>query len=347
MVVQSSQCWMYDMLQAEKVFQKIYNLVCCNEVCKELCDCCWSEGETKKKKKLTKDDIQHIVNRQPVSATLSDASRSSICTSASSHSYSFTGSIAGSIGGSIGSARERLDSENSSRKESLSSSPELRKPNVKPVIDMKPIEFWTANKEAVQPRTPRRRLPSESEFSLDSFQLDLYESTDSSDEPQTDEEKLARYGLGQVHFSLQYEIPMKILKVKIIEARDLCRPYHQDSNKQDMAHSNPYVKVALLPDQKNSRQTTVQRKTQNPCWNETFAFELPFTEAQRRTLEITIKDFDKYSRHCVIGQIHLPLANINLIKGGHMWKPLLPCLKVSYIFSFFSCICTLNHHAFT
>ena len=194
---------------------------------------------------------------------------------------------------------------------------------------MKPIEFW-ANREAVQPRSLKRRLPSESEISIEDFKPDLYEqSTDHSDECLTDEEKLARFKLGQIHFSLQYEIPTKSLIVRIIEARDLPLPYSLDSSRQDMAHSNPYAKVCLLPDQKNSQQTAVQRKTQDPTWGEIFKFELPFKEAQRRTLEVTLKDFDRYSRHCVIGQIHLPLDAVNLIKGGHMWKPLMPCNKVT------------------
>lgn len=193
---------------------------------------------------------------------------------------------------------------------------------------MKPIEFWTANRETVQPKTPNRRLNSEGEFSLESFNFELYESVDTADEPLTDMEQLERYKLGEIHFSLQYEIPNKTLMVRIIEAKDLPRPYCHDANKQDMAHSNPYAKVSLLPDQKNSKQTTVQRKTQTPTWGETFAFELPFKEVQRRTVEIIVKDFDKFSRHCVIGQVHLTLDNINLIKGGHMWKPLLPCNKV-------------------
>ena len=137
---------------------------------------------------------------------------------------------------------------------------------------------------------------------------------------------------GEVHFSIQYEIPSKSLIVRIIEAKELPPPLNQDSSRQDMAHSNPYAKICLLPDQKTSRQTSVQRKTQNPSWGEIFSFEMPFSEAQRRTLEITLKDFDKYSRHCVIGQMHLSLENLNLIKGGHMWKPLQPCLKVGSSF---------------
>jgi len=214
---------------------------------------------------------------------------------------------------------------------------DYRKGTNTPIIDMKPIEFWTANRENVQPRPSRRRLPSETEISIDNFQRDLYEVEEDVEPCLTDEEKLAKYQLGQIHIGLQYEISTKVLVVKIIEAKDLSPPYCLDENKQDMAHSNPYCKVCLLPDQKNSQQTSVQRKTQNPTWNEYFMFEMTYNEVQMRTLEILIKDFDKYSRHCIIGQVYLPLASINLIKGGHMWKPLSPSTKVKGI-----CISILN-----
>ena len=105
--------------------------------------------------------------------------------------------------------------------------------------------------------------------------------------------------------------------------------YLQDSSRTDMAHSNPYAKISLNPDKKNfTKQTTVQKKTQDPSWEEVFKFELSFKEVLQKTLQITVKDFDKYSRHCVIGQIQLELGNVNLIRGGHMWKPLLPAVKV-------------------
>ncbi|CAG5135642.1 unnamed protein product [Candidula unifasciata] len=188
---------------------------------------------------------------------------------------------------------------------------------------MKPIEFWTANRENVQPRS-KRRLPSESEISVENFQRELYEVEPDEESCLTDEEKLAQFQLGQLHFGLRYDVSTKVLVVKMIEARDLPPPYCLDETKQDMAHSNPYCKISLLPDQKASQQTTVQRKTQEPVWNEYFSYDIDYQESQERTLEILLKDFDKFSRHRLIGKVLLPLNTVNLIKGGHMWKPLSP-----------------------
>ncbi|CAG5114508.1 unnamed protein product [Candidula unifasciata] len=191
---------------------------------------------------------------------------------------------------------------------------------------MRPIEFWTANRENVQPRS-KRRVPSESEIHVENFQKELYHVLPEEQSSLTDEEKLAQFQLGQLHFGLRYDLESKVLVVKIIEARDLPSPVCMDDTKQDMAHSNPYCKVSLLPDQKASKQTTVQRKTQEPVWNEYFTFDIDYQECQERTLEILLKDFDKFSRHRLIGRVLLQLCSVNSVKGGHMWKPLLPGSK--------------------
>ncbi len=48
-----------------------------------------------------------------------------------------------------------------------------------------------------------------------------------TDESLTDEEKLTRYRLGEVHFGVQYDVPSGALVVRIIEARDLPLPVNQ------------------------------------------------------------------------------------------------------------------------
>ena len=46
-------------------------------------------------------------------------------------------------------------------------------------------------------------------------------------------------------------------------------------------------------------------------------------------LQLLVKDFDKYSRHRVVGQVLLPCADVNVVKGVHLWKPLQPVHSVS------------------
>lgn len=316
----------------------LMKVVCCDtEFCRQCCDSLTGAAE---KKRLTKEDIEHtVITHQPITKLDSVTSSSSGSNKGRSR-FSSSGYYSNwSSQNSPVFPRDRIDSENSfsSRKDSSSSSiPDSpasfskKTTAVTPLIDMKPIEFWAANRaENVQPRPPKRRLPSESEISVEDFNPDIYD-TDPLDDVLTDEQKLTRYKLGQVHFGIQYEIPTKSVVIKVIEAKDLPPPFSQDSTRQDMAHSNPYCRVGLLPCHKFCKQTTVQRKTQDPQWNESFRFEIAFKELQRSTLEIIVKDFDKFSRHCNIGHVCVSLEHINLVKGTHLWKPLVPTAKVLF-----------------
>ncbi|MGH0128265.1 UNVERIFIED_CONTAM: hypothetical protein FKN15_034101 [Acipenser sinensis] len=225
--------------------------------------------------------------------------------------------------------RRRSSSDTSRSTYSLTrrvSSLESRRPS-SPLVDIKPIEFWAmgSKKEAVQPAVLRKPyVPADDYFHK--FEPQLYSVDSSSDDVDslTDKEILSRYQLGMLHFSMQYDLLQNLLTVRVIEARDLPPPLACDSSRQDMAHSNPYVKMCLLPDQKNSRQTGIKRKTQNPVFEERYTFDIPFLEAQRRTLLLSVVDFDKFSRHCVIGKVAMSLCDIDLVRGGHWWKALVP-----------------------
>ncbi|XP_022095351.1 synaptotagmin-17-like isoform X1 [Acanthaster planci] len=229
---------------------------------------------------------------------------------------------------STGSRRSSCNESRDSRRSSTPVSEYRRGSTPVPVIDMKPIEFWppSTNQETVQPKPLTRRYTNDfGSFSDTDLKIEpkLYEVSE-QEEDLTDEEKVARYKLGKIHYGLRYDVADEQLVVRIIKARDLPPPVLYDETRQDLAHSNPYVKICLLPDQKDSKQTTVKRKTQNPDFEEHFRFNISYQEAQRRLLLLSIQDFDKFSRHCVIGQHITSLAGLHLIKGGHYWKPLQP-----------------------
>uniref|UniRef100_A0A8C4QU44 Synaptotagmin-17 n=1 Tax=Eptatretus burgeri TaxID=7764 RepID=A0A8C4QU44_EPTBU len=204
---------------------------------------------------------------------------------------------------------------------------ESRRGSRSPSIDVVSLEAWatTAHKEIVQPLLPRRSFHFHTNYFC-KIEPELYSVNSESDELDslTDDELLSRYQLGSLHFSTQYDFRHGHLAVRIIAARDLPLPFTHDGSHQDMAHSNPYAKLCLLPDLKDSRQTSVKRKTQNPVFEERYTFILPYMEAQKRTLQITLVDFDKFSQHCVVGKVALPLCEMDLVKGGHWWKPLIP-----------------------
>ncbi|XP_023654155.1 synaptotagmin-C isoform X1 [Paramormyrops kingsleyae] len=101
---------------------------------------------------------------------------------------------------------------------------------------------------------------------------------------------------GKISFLLRYSYNTEQLVVKILKALDLAA---KDSN----GFSDPYVKIYLLPDRKKKFQTKVHRKTLNPVFNETFQFSVPFAELHSRKLHFSVYDFDRFSRHDLIGQV--------------------------------------------
>ncbi|XP_076312556.1 synaptotagmin-10-like [Tachypleus tridentatus] len=101
---------------------------------------------------------------------------------------------------------------------------------------------------------------------------------------------------GKIHFALKYDEDMEGLIVRILQARDL-------PVKDFMGSSDPYVKVYLQPDRKKKFQTRVHRKNLNPVFNETFVFGVSYDQLKSRTLQFSVYDFDRFSKHDLIGQV--------------------------------------------
>ncbi|ODN01738.1 Synaptotagmin-17 [Orchesella cincta] len=186
------------------------------------------------------------------------------------------------------------------------SSQTMRKESTAPLLDFKSIDFWsalsltsrasTSEPQPVQPKlllSPGRRDTIGSQGSADQIRPDLYETVSGSNGAgvtsggeEDDSSPQCTGALGALHFFLSYDVHSRVLTVRLIEAKDLAKPITRDSSKTDQAHSNPYVKICLLPNQKDSRQTALRKKTQNPRFDENVSFEIPFRELQRRTLQL-------------------------------------------------------------
>ncbi|XP_064415614.1 synaptotagmin-C [Latimeria chalumnae] len=123
---------------------------------------------------------------------------------------------------------------------------------------------------------------------------------------------------GRINFLLRYAYATEQLVVKILRAQDLAA---KDAN----GFSDPYVKIYLLPDRKKKFQTKVHRKTLNPTFNETFHFNVPFNELQNRKLHFSVYDFDRFSRHDLIGQVVVDnlLESSDLSEDTVLWKDIL------------------------
>jgi len=122
--------------------------------------------------------------------------------------------------------------------------------------------------------------------------------------------------LGKLQYELKYDFNTQTLSVTIIQAMELPA--------MDMGGvSDPYVKVFLVPEIKGMKkfETKVHRKTLNPFFNETFQFKgLPYADTFDKTLNFTIFDFDRFSKHDKIGEIKLPLCQVDLAQPVNEWK---------------------------
>ncbi|XP_065648926.1 uncharacterized protein LOC100208668 isoform X34 [Hydra vulgaris] len=79
---------------------------------------------------------------------------------------------------------------------------------------------------------------------------------------------------------------------------------------------NPFVRCYLLPDRtrKSKRKTTVQKKTQNPVWNEKLEFnQVSVEDLQYCVLEVTVWDHDSSSHQFLAGM------RLGLSHGDEYW----------------------------
>lgn len=129
------------------------------------------------------------------------------------------------------------------------------------------------------------------------------------------EEEKEHEKLGRLEYSLDYNFTDAQLIVGILQAADLAA--------MDMGGtSDPYVKVFLLPDKKKKYETKVQRKNLSPVFNETFIFKIPYAELGGKTLVLQVYDFDRFSKHDMIGEIKIPMNSVDLGQPMQVWRDL-------------------------
>ncbi|XP_063759924.1 synaptotagmin Va isoform X2 [Eleginops maclovinus] len=110
-------------------------------------------------------------------------------------------------------------------------------------------------------------------------------------------EKEEQEKLGDICISLRYVPTAGKLTVNIMEAKNL--------KKMDVGGlSDPFVKVVLQHNGKRlkKKKTSVKQNTLNPYFNESFSFEIPFSQIQKVQVLITVYDYDKLGSNDAIGK---------------------------------------------
>ncbi|GAV07551.1 hypothetical protein RvY_17374-2 [Ramazzottius varieornatus] len=124
--------------------------------------------------------------------------------------------------------------------------------------------------------------------------------------------------VGEIHFSMKYDFQQNTFVVRVIEAKRL-------PAKDFSGFSDPYCVVSLLPKDKYRLQTKIKKRTLNPRWNESFLFEdFPIEKLKTRTLHLHVFDYDRFSRDDPIGELFIPLQDLDFSQNYDVWKPLLP-----------------------
>ena len=101
-----------------------------------------------------------------------------------------------------------------------------------------------------------------------------------------------KLNLGRLEFGINYDTDNECLYVRVISAYDL--PINNNTS---------YVEAFLLPDKSNKHQTQVIYEECHPMYNETFKFDVSYSELVERTLHLCVCSFDGFSHHHAVGEV--------------------------------------------
>lgn len=125
---------------------------------------------------------------------------------------------------------------------------------------------------------------------------------------------------GRLLYSLEYNAPKTELTVGVKQAAAL--------KAMDLGGtSDPYVKTYLLPNKSTTYETKVFRKTLQPVFNEQFKFQISQAELSESTLVMQVYDFNRFSKHDVIGELRLPMSSVDWNHVIEEWRDLTEASK--------------------
>ncbi|XP_057204608.1 protein piccolo-like isoform X2 [Triplophysa rosa] len=123
---------------------------------------------------------------------------------------------------------------------------------------------------------------------------------------------------GEIQLQINYDKNMGNLIVHVLQARNL-------APRENNGYSDPFVKVYLLPGRgaENKRRTKYIQKTQNPEWNQTVIYKnIHLEQLKKKTLEVTVWDYDRYSSNDFLGEVLIDLSNTSQLDNTPRWHPL-------------------------
>uniref|UniRef100_A0A671RZG3 Protein piccolo n=1 Tax=Sinocyclocheilus anshuiensis TaxID=1608454 RepID=A0A671RZG3_9TELE len=132
---------------------------------------------------------------------------------------------------------------------------------------------------------------------------------------------------GEIQLQINYDRNMGNLIVHVLQARNL-------APRENNGYTDPFVKVYLLPGRgqvmvvqnasaENKRRIKYVQKTQNPEWNQTVIYKnIHLEQLKKKTLEVTVWDYDRYSSNDFLGEVLIDLSNTTQLDNTPRWHPL-------------------------
>ncbi|XP_030072538.1 protein piccolo [Microcaecilia unicolor] len=132
---------------------------------------------------------------------------------------------------------------------------------------------------------------------------------------------------GEIQLQINYDKHLGNLIIHILQARNLVP---RDNN----GYSDPFVKVYLLPGRgqvmvvqnasaEYKRRTKHVQKSLNPEWNQTVIYKsISMEQLKKKTLEVTVWDYDRFSSNDFLGEVLLDLSNTSQLDNAPRWYPL-------------------------
>ncbi|KAI4794156.1 hypothetical protein KUCAC02_032242 [Chaenocephalus aceratus] len=120
---------------------------------------------------------------------------------------------------------------------------------------------------------------------------------------------------GKLLYSLDYNAAQSELNVGIKQADSLMA--------MDLGgSSDPYVKVYLCPEKSKIFETKVFKSTLNPVFNDHFSFQLSKASLLKSTVVMQVFDFNRFSKHNMIGELRLQLSSVDWNHVIEEWQDL-------------------------
>ncbi|KAJ0029300.1 hypothetical protein NQD34_004297 [Periophthalmus magnuspinnatus] len=120
---------------------------------------------------------------------------------------------------------------------------------------------------------------------------------------------------GKLLYSLEYNTTQSELTVSIKQADSL--------KAMDLGgSSDPYVRVYICPDKDKTCETKVLKNTLKPVFNEQFTFQITKASLMKSTVVMQVYDFNRFSKHNIIGEVRLQMENFDLKNVIEEWQDL-------------------------